>query len=69
VPGRQALTPLHVPAGVIIAALHEAALHSPSGFCPSGIARQRPFVWPVFVIAHAVQVPAHWFSQQTPSTQ
>jgi len=45
VPGRHAFAPLHAAAGVSVDPLQVAvqvAVHSLSGFCPSGIGRQRP---------------------------
>jgi hypothetical protein len=49
----------------------DAALivHSLSGSVPLLIARHSPLPWPVFVLAHAWQLPAHADSQQKPSTQ
>ena len=70
VPGRHAFAPLHAEAGVSVEPLHVAPPeHSPSGFCPSGIARQRPLCAPVFAIEHAAHTPGHIDSQHTLSTQ
>src|SRR5262245_47634012 len=64
---RQAPAPSHSPSFPQVDVA--SCMHSLSGSVPPVTGRQRPFAWPVFAFAHAIQPAPHAVSQQTPSAQ